>query len=115
VQQHFFIEGRYLGANQRRGVQLDFRSAYGNPLSKLFYCHRCGEVYARCPVEDSGGRTAEWTAVFGVCRKCPSYGDRLAGSIWHFEVEFVAAFNDAVLRWETDRHFEEWEKQNGRS
>lgn len=33
----------------------------------LVYCHKCGEVWARLPVEES---TKPWGAVMGVCESC---------------------------------------------
>jgi hypothetical protein len=108
MNQSFFIEGRYLGTVSRARVWID-RTSAGTPLSYLYYCAECGEVYARAQVEG-----ASWRAVFGCCRKCHTRSGMLVpGSIWNYDEDLTAAFPDAVLRWELDRHLDWKEKQNG--
>lgn len=109
MRQHFFIEGRYLGSASRSPF---FREPLLGqlPLSKLFYCSNCGEVFAKCPVELVDNSTTTWQAVYGCCRKCEPSGLQVPGSIWHFEAEFTAAFPDAVLLWEVNRHLDNFQE-----
>ena len=103
ILQHFIVEGKYLGQVARASVQFDFNSRQ-YPLSKFFYCVECGETFAKCPVE-IGPKTANWTAVPACCIKCqPTWGQHVAGSIWHHEAEFTASFPPEVLAREFHLH-----------
>lgn len=104
--QHFIIEGRYLG-HGARGLAVDRDLGAGRPLSLMFFCHACGEVYAKCPVEP----TTAWRAEHATCRKCRPRGMvHVPGSIWTYDSTFTAAFPDAVLQWELQRHLD-WMEQ----
>jgi hypothetical protein len=108
MNQSFFIEGRYHGTVPRQSVWID-RTACGPPLSYLYYCAECGEVFARAPV-DTPSQT--WQAVFGCCRQCtPRSGMLVPGSVWYHDEDLTAAFPDAVLRWELERHLDWKEKE----
>jgi hypothetical protein len=109
--QHFFIEGRYLGSVKRK-----FDLALGgSPLSYGFFCHCCGEVFAKCPVElprepfsDVRGLTRPWQFWARTCRKCEG-SETLGqpGSIWlTWDTEFTEAFPLAGLQWEFERELE---------
>lgn len=105
--QHFLIEGHYLGSAPRTIIS-DGARGFGWPLSKLFYCAECGDVFAKCPTEPQTG----WRAVYACCAKCPpKSGLHIPGSIWDYEPEFVAAFPDAVLQQEAKRHLQWFEKE----
>jgi hypothetical protein len=109
--QHFFIEGKYLGQSLR---QINTSSCgSGIPQSLLFYCYGCGEVFGKAPVVDADGNNHEWFAYRLGCRKCPpAYQSMVPGSIFlSWDHEFTAAFSDAVLRWEVERHLDWFEKQ----
>ena len=112
MRQDFFLEGRYLGCAPR-GLLALAPGQYAAPLSKLFFCGTCGEVFAKCPVSD-GSRVMPWHSVYATCRRCPpSSGLHVPGSIWHHEAEFVAAFPDAVLLEEVLRHLDYIESNHG--
>jgi len=82
--QSFFVEGRFFGETVF-SVTHDPRFIATVPSSLLFFCYKCGEPYARCPVEpldsfrgvnsyDSAreGGTTQWVPIYGVCKNCPS-------------------------------------------
>ena len=108
LQQDFFVDGKYLGSGQRYPIP---RIGHGESVtSYAFYCTKCGEVWARAPI--AGARWQFWTVP---CRKCPpSFPSffTVPGSIWTtWDWEFTDAFPDAVLRWELDRHFDVYDRQ----
>ena len=109
MHQLFFIEGKLLGEAPRLLIRTD-RDVWGAPLSRLFFCARCGEVFARCPVLKDDGEHSLWSPVYALCRRCAPLGNLIPGSIWFYEEPFVAAFPDAVLRWELERHLDYHER-----
>lgn len=104
--QHFIIEGRHLGSANRTFSLLQG----GKPNSYGFFCHSCGKVFAVAPLE---GRPWEYWS--RTCEQCSSAGSTtlgIPGSVWlAWDPDFIAAFPDAVLRWEFDRH-SEWFERN---
>jgi hypothetical protein len=103
MDQHFFLEGTYLGTAARR---LDLRTG-AFPLSYGFFCQACGEVFATCPIAGRG-----WQFWARTCRKCPG-GLTLGepGSIWlSWDTEFTSAFPEAVLKWEFLRLLEQYDR-----
>lgn len=115
MQQHFFIEGKYLGSAER--VSPFIHSHHGDlrePYGVAYFCRVCGEVWAKFPVE---GR--QWVSYNVTCRKCDSpTGWNLPGSIWlSWEKELMEALPFAVLLWEVKRELEWYDRsqQNGES
>jgi hypothetical protein len=107
MKQHFFIEGRYLGSAARGPIHLP-HNELAWPLSKVFYCRTCGEVFAKCPITKPDGSTVPFHSAGALCRKCPPDGSQsVPGSITYPEPEFLAAFPDAVLLWEVQRHLDQ--------
>lgn len=111
--QLFFIESRLLG-EAPRGYDRIF-GEWQEPLSLLFFCSRCGDVYAKCPCIRADGSTTKWQSHSGICRKCgtkhQSYLSEWPGSIfrpWHSE--YTAALPVAVLQWELERHLDSFER-----
>lgn len=104
--QHFLIEGKYLGQALRPP---------GSP-SLGFFCYECGEVWARAPVD--GPPTTcptKWHYLASLCRRCGArhqYTLTVPGSLYFLypDAGFPAAFPDAVLQWEVQRHFEQLDK-----
>lgn len=94
--QAFFIEGRYLGTTERQFSLL----AGSPPLSYGFFCHACGEVYAKCPIADR-----PWQYWSRTCRKCSGGGSLgIPGSLeLSWDKEFTEALPLAVLQWEFER------------
>lgn len=108
MQQHFIIEGHYLGSAERL-----FSLVLGaSPLSYAFFCHACGEVFAKCPIE---GRPWQYWA--RTCRKCPGGGTLgQPGSIsLSWDAEFTEAFPQPVLLWEFKRLLEEHDRTQNAS
>lgn len=104
--QHFIIEGKYLGQSPRGFIRFEFNQ-WQRPLSKIFFCATCGEVFAKCPITHPDTSVSPFEAVYACCRRCKPQGDLLVpGSITHHEPEFLAAFPDAVLLWEVLRHLD---------
>lgn len=109
--QHFIIEGKYLGSAER----LFDLTRGASPLSYGFFCHACGEVFAKCPID---GRP--WQYWSRTCRKCAALGGGslgIPGSIdLSWDPEFTSAFPLSVLVWEFQRELDYHERlQNGKS
>lgn len=104
MQQHFLIEGKYLGSVER-GFDLT-RGAL--PYGVAYFCSECAELWAKFPVE---GR---FTQVYStLCRKhhtdYPQF--HLPGSIWlSWEKELMAALPAPVLLWELQRELDMFER-----
>lgn len=95
--QSFFINGKYYGSFPRRALSRDGIKFV--PRSYLFYCEKCGEVYARCPVVDENKQQLIWTSLLGICEKCHSPSVFHApGSIWSgWDEDFVEIFSRELL------------------
>lgn len=90
--QQFFVGNQYLG-EAPRGLASRTNSP---PPSLAFFCPQCGEVWARCPIDNQ-----RWTISHSPCEKC----DRidiltLPGSLWRaLDTEFQNALpREALLR-----------------
>lgn len=107
----FVVEGTYLGESP-----VDYFFAHEElraPYSYLWFCDQCGEVYARSPVIKFNGQTSPWQSFAGTCRRCqPNSGFyRPPGSLWlNWDKDLIAAFPDAVLRYELERHLDQLDK-----
>lgn len=105
--QEFFIDGQYLGTAGRKS---EWRGdARLLPISQMFYCGLCGEVWARLPVyelEDPAQplprKLRPWQSYRHVCSKCRNRTDWLEdwpGSIWHaLDEDYTASLPLPVLR-----------------
>lgn len=98
--QHFIIEGRYLGACDRR---ITFAHAEAvPPLSFAYVCPVCGELWARAAIE--GRQYMVWTLP---CRKHPTHRMAVPGSILlTWEPELFDALPAEVVEWEFQRHLD---------
>jgi hypothetical protein len=102
--QHFIIEGKHLGTAERtpRFVHAEVH----NPVGYAFFCPCCGDVWARCPVEDQ-----PWTVWTKPCRKHSTSALDIPGSLWlSWDKEFSLALPQEVLRWELERHLDHMEQ-----
>jgi hypothetical protein len=91
ITQHYFAEGRYLGATERKLIRV--HDTLSPPLGSAFFCPYCAEVWARCPVEINGSSqlTMVWTLS---CRKHPAhYGCGVPGSLF---LTWDKSFNDSL-------------------
>jgi len=81
---------------------------WGLPLNIAMSCSGCGEVYGRLIFRIG----ARWQFRYGCCPTCPPAGDyTIPGSIWQAEDTINAAFPDAVLREEFERHLKWYDQQ----
>lgn len=95
----FFVGGRMLAT-------VDFPDPESSKLSLLWYCYRCGEVYARVVTEDEG-KIAAWTPRQGCCSKCspnPFVNRLVPGSIW--DRDSLTDYNDTLPEAVMKREFE---------
>ena len=114
MHQLFIIEGRILGQAPRRKEFV--HGELQPPVSALFFCRVCGEVYARCPVIQEGV-PMPWQSYRRICRKCGKthkpFLDEVPGAIHlSFDQPFTDAFPVPVLQWELERHLDKLEKEN---
>lgn len=108
----FIVEGTYLGESPVAAffVHEELRA----PYSYLWFCEQCGEVYARSPVLDGAGKQSPWQSYASTCRRCARLSAcfyRVPGSLWlNWDKNLLAAFPDAVLRYEFERHLDQLDK-----
>ena len=106
-QQHFFIEGKYLGHTFRKEVV----------ESTAFYCHLCGDVWARFPIEGEVPCCVKWRFQPRTCRTCGLTREGrwpdVPGSVSsiYTDPELASAFPYAVLKWEFERHIDWYFKE----
>lgn len=109
--QLFFIENQLIG-EASRGYSSVHRTG-APPMSDLYFCRFCGEVFAKFPCLSLSGAGTPWQSYRSVCRKCkpPHTCVEIPGSIWRgYDTDFTDALPLSVLRWELDRHLEEYER-----
>ena len=109
--QLFFIEGKLLGEASRPGF---FRLAeLAEPLSGLWFCQHCGEVFAKAPVLRPDGTLTPWQSYRAICRKCAFrsiYQSEVPGSIWlSWDDAFLSALPPSIITWEFNRHLDKFE------
>lgn len=108
----FIIEGTYLGESPVTKVFI--HAELQAPYSYLWFCQYCGDVYARSPVLDGAGKQSPWQSYASTCRRCAGLGScfyRVPGSLWlNWDKNLLAAFPDAVLRYELERHLDQLDK-----
>lgn len=111
--QHFIIEGRYLGSTPRGKV-----NAHGSltaPAPFAFFCPRCGDLWARCPVEGHTPFEPVWTwAAWSIsCRKCrPNFGEVPGSLIFPWACEFNEDLPLEVMQRELTIHLDWWERKH---
>ena len=106
--QAFIIEGRFLGeASRGKGF---VHATLSRPASLLYVCPRCGDVWARFPVQGPGRDS--WQIMAKPCRQPDhAHGDSPGGSVWlSWDTALCEAFPDAVLRQELHRHLDWFER-----
>ena len=109
--QHFIIEGKYLGSSERGAVYIHAQKQ--TPTSYAFFCPVCAELWARCPTELTPGQPEHFMVWTRACRKHYHHAMEAPGSIWmEWDQDFNAAFPEGVLKWELDRHFELYNKED---
>lgn len=99
-EQHFEIEGRYYGKVERDFLW-DRKSLGAKPMSDLYYCLACGEVWARLPVWYDG-KLCQWQSHRTFCSKCENpWSASLCepeGSIWRsWDTQFLKHLPQPVL------------------
>jgi hypothetical protein len=108
-QQHFFVEGRHLGTVERLPIAV--HAEFCPPRSTAYFCPKCAEIWARCPVEGHtaglGKWSVEWAVLSLYCRKHSDIHWHVPGSLMNsLDGVFNSVLPEAVLRWELARHFE---------
>lgn len=107
VSQHFFVEGRYLGARQIdpwwavQGMTTRWQHSH------VFFCCRCGEIWGRVLVDK---------ATYTQCtyRECAAHGDgRLACPLnWNDDpTQFDSDWPSAAIRYEFERTLDQAMKE----
>lgn len=89
------------GDNPRQFILVHER--YLPPLSVMFYCPKCGDVWAKCEVIADDKRQS-WQSYARVCRKCPMHpmSDVPAGSMYF---GWDKGFNEALPKELVEREF----------
>lgn len=106
MKQLFFIEGKLLGETVREKV--DWNGQWAPPVSALFFCAVCGEVFAKCPVVLEDGTNSQWQSYRKVCAR--HGGDRVLGedppgSLWlSWDRDFLKALPLEVMLREFELH-----------
>jgi len=95
----FVIEGKYLGTTVRS--QIDAYNNSGRARSYAFFCPWCYRIWAVAAFPKAFAQVMSVS-----CKACRRHRyENPAGSIHiPFDPDYVAAFPDAVLRWEIQRH-----------
>lgn len=109
--QLFFIEGHLLGEATRESFFLHGELA--EPLSGLWFCSHCGEVFAKAPVVRANGKPTPWQSHRACCRKCVAKSaSEVPGSLWlSWDDKLLASLPPAVLLWEFERHLDKAERE----
>ena len=110
--QLFFIENRLVGEALREPKLI--HATLQPPMSYLFFCGYCGEVFARCPVIGVGGNISPWQSIRCCCRACSSkarFQSEWPGCITlSWDHDFTNALPMPVLAWELERHLDHYER-----
>jgi len=105
----YFIDNKYLGKS-KVPKELEWEE------SVFWYCWKCGEVYARFPVEDQPwqGYPPHWRAWEGCCRACPPCAIKMCnmpGSVWHWSsFRYNSQYPEEVLKRELLLTIDAYEK-----
>lgn len=112
-EQHFYAEDRFLGSVVRPAMIV--RAERQPPYSYAYFCPKCGELWAKCPVKPLGvlGELVEvnqWQIQGGYCRYHPGPSPfTVAGSLllsWEPEYTNLLLSCPDVVEWECQRHLE---------
>ena len=115
--QLFFIDGKCVAEGERNWWKAR-RPLVVAPMSYLFYCSECGDVWAKCPVHNPAtGEVQPFQGHRHPCRKCrPRYWDQrgqLPGSLLlEYDDEFTEALPNEVLRRELLLAIDAYEQLN---
>ena len=102
--QHFIVEGKYLGQAMRTRIFIHGESQ--EPKQYAYFCPQCGEVWARCPI-DNLRTQAWWFSIHLPCRKHRTSRFVVPGALsLAWEPEFAAVFPPGVVAWEFQRHLD---------
>ncbi len=101
---HFVVEGKFFGTVACEKELC--HSEYHPPRSIAYFCPKCAEVWARCPVEGTPNDN-DWEVTSRVCRKHKE-------SHWHtpgildlpWKPGYFEGFPDPAVRWEFQRELE---------
>lgn len=109
--QLFFIEGKLLGEAPREAFFLHGELA--EPLSALWFCQHCGEVFAKAPIMRANGTVTPWQSYRATCRKCSPkaiFSSEIPGSIWlSWDYDFLSTLPPCIITWEFNRHLDKFE------
>lgn len=112
LNQLFFIEATLRGQAERELVYV--HNERRRPMSGLYFCSECGEVWAKCPVVGDDGVASPWQSYRTLCRKCFHYSKtmfQVPGSLTlSWDKDFMQALPMPVLAWELDRHLDHYER-----
>lgn len=107
--QHYIVAGKYLGSAPRKHDII--HGEHCRPLSNLYFCRQCGDVWAKCPVEDASGKVSQWLSFSTLCPKCAGSELEVPGSLYRaWDMRFCEALPESVLRWEVRQQFEHYER-----
>lgn len=100
--QLFILNNKLIGEAPRGGILIHASSA--EPLSLLWFCQHCGDVYARAPVYRPDNTLTPWQSFRATCQKCAAsqtYYSEFPGSLWlAWDTEYLSALPEAVLQHE---------------
>lgn len=85
------------------------------PLSYLWFCSHCGQVFARSPViKLANGQMQEWQSFKALCGGCHNRSRNfhlVPGSIWlPWDPDYLAVLPDAVLQREATLHLQHFDR-----
>lgn len=103
-EQHFYIEGRFMGSVVRPHVVV--HAERHPPLSIGYFCGQCGDIWAKSPVTPHQTWDLKWAT-------CPKHVDEnpnaVSGSLlsnWDNELNSLLLSCPDIVRWEFERHCE---------
>jgi hypothetical protein len=113
-QQFFFFGPKLLGSCMRSKTAQVF-PVPAEPLSMLFFCGCCGEVFAKAPCQHTEtGQQSQWQSFRMLCERCADSSQtmlRVPGSIIrNYDSETTDCLPDEVLHREVLLHIKHFEK-----
>jgi len=111
--QHFYADGRYLGAATRTWEH--WHNQVADPVGYAFFCPVCIEIWARCPIESNGQPALTMVQTIS-CRKHPAHhGIGVPGSLMlPWDKTFTECLPDDAVRRELEVHLDYAEKRGMR-
>ena len=105
--QLFFSGSSFLGEALRGPVRV--QEEFHAPVSLVWICSTCGEVYQRAPVMDTCGKTSSWRPLSGTCYRCAPASTSLydwPGTVYlPLQPEYNAALPPAVVLHDFLHHY----------